>query len=85
MSMEHQMMTGGGRPHWNILRVTVNLMYHKTTEANLIAGVKSKWTKTKGKKRKKEGKEKKNETEREKGKHKTLEQFLLLYLMFCLL
>lgn len=32
-------MGGGGRPHWNILRVTVNLMYHKTIEANLIAEV----------------------------------------------
>lgn len=33
----HQMMTGGGRPH--ILRVTVNLMYHKIVEASLIAEV----------------------------------------------
>lgn len=33
------MMMGGGRAHWNILRVEVNLMYHKTIEANVIAEV----------------------------------------------
>lgn len=59
------MMMGGGRPHWNILRVTVNLMYHKTIEANLIAEVNLNGQKPKEKKEERRKRKKERNRERE--------------------
>lgn len=74
-----------GQPHWNVLRVNreSTLMYHRTIEANLTAEVNLNGQKTK----EEEVRERKetNSEIKKKGGNKTLEQFLLFYLMFCLL
>ena len=81
---KHQMMREG-QPHWNVLRVNreSTLMYHRTIEANLTAEVNLNGQKTK----EEEVRERKetNSEIKKKGGNKTLEQFLLFYLMFCLL